>query len=78
MTLRSAFFFPLLTSSSSSRLKIPPARWLNLPEAYNPVFSQFSFMAGPHGCIGKTMAISEMKAVLVCVSIILWSLRVAD
>ncbi|KAK7044529.1 cytochrome P450 [Favolaschia claudopus] len=42
-----------------------PARWLNLPEAYNPVFSQFSFIAGPHGCIGKTMAISEMKAVLI-------------
>ncbi|KAJ7314915.1 cytochrome P450 [Mycena albidolilacea] len=42
-----------------------PARWLNLPEAYNPIFSQFSFIAGPHGCIGKTMAVSEMKAVLV-------------
>jgi cytochrome P450 len=24
-----------------------------------------SFIAGPHGCIGKTMAIVEMKAVLV-------------
>ncbi|KAJ6524320.1 cytochrome P450 [Mycena capillaripes] len=41
-----------------------PARWLNLPEAYNPTFSQFSFITGPHGCFGKTMAVSEMKAVL--------------
>ncbi|KAJ7938237.1 cytochrome P450 [Mycena leptocephala] len=42
-----------------------PARWLALPKAYNAAFSQFSFIAGPHGCIGKTMAVSEMKAVLV-------------
>ncbi|KAF7339123.1 hypothetical protein MVEN_01989000 [Mycena venus] len=41
-----------------------PARWLNLPKAYNPTFSQFSFITGPHGCFGKTMAVSEMKAVL--------------
>ncbi|KAJ7619418.1 cytochrome P450 [Roridomyces roridus] len=43
-----------------------PARWLtgNLPKAYNSTFSNFSFIAGPHGCIGKTMAVSEMKAVL--------------
>ncbi|KAJ7742515.1 hypothetical protein B0H14DRAFT_3515086 [Mycena olivaceomarginata] len=32
---------------------------------YNPVFSQFSFIAGPHGCSSKTMAISKMKAGLV-------------
>ncbi|KAJ6542567.1 cytochrome P450 [Mycena capillaripes] len=42
-----------------------PARWLDLPKAYNPTFSHFSFITGPHGCIGKTMAVSEMKAVLV-------------
>ncbi|KAF7336376.1 hypothetical protein MVEN_02186200 [Mycena venus] len=41
-----------------------PARWLNLPKAYNPTFSQFSFLTGPHDCVGKTMAVSEMKAVL--------------
>ncbi|KAF8887027.1 cytochrome P450 [Gymnopilus junonius] len=41
-----------------------PARWLNLPPEYNSVFSSLSFLAGPHGCIGKTMAIVEMKAVL--------------
>ncbi|KAJ7057867.1 cytochrome P450 [Mycena amicta] len=41
-----------------------PERWLNLPKAYNSSFSQFSFIAGPHACIGKTMAVSEMKAVL--------------
>ncbi|KAJ7442169.1 cytochrome P450 [Mycena galericulata] len=42
-----------------------PARWLNLPAAYDPTFSMFSFLAGPHACIGKTMALSEIKAVLV-------------
>ncbi|KAJ7456302.1 cytochrome P450 [Mycena galericulata] len=42
-----------------------PARWLDLPKAYNSTFSQFSFITGPHGCIGKTMAVNEMKAVLV-------------
>ncbi|KAJ7503403.1 cytochrome P450 [Mycena galericulata] len=41
-----------------------PARWLDLPKAYNATFSTFTFLAGPHGCIGKTMAVSEMKAVL--------------
>ncbi|KAJ7223114.1 cytochrome P450 [Mycena pura] len=42
-----------------------PARWLSLSKAYNPVFSHFSFITGPHACIGKTMAVNEMKAVLV-------------
>ncbi|CAA7269376.1 unnamed protein product [Cyclocybe aegerita] len=41
-----------------------PSRWLNLPPKYNPAFSTLSFIAGPHACIGKTMAIIEMKAVL--------------
>jgi len=41
-----------------------PERWLNLPKSYNSAFSTFSFIAGPHMCIGKTMAITEMKAVL--------------
>ncbi|PPQ77754.1 hypothetical protein CVT25_011188 [Psilocybe cyanescens] len=41
-----------------------PARWLNLPKDYHPTFSMLSFIAGPHACIGKTMAIIEMKAVL--------------
>ncbi|KAE9404290.1 cytochrome P450 [Gymnopus androsaceus JB14] len=41
-----------------------PERWLNLPKNYNSTFSTFSFIAGPHMCIGKTMAIIEMKAVL--------------
>ncbi|KIK54332.1 hypothetical protein GYMLUDRAFT_1023054 [Collybiopsis luxurians FD-317 M1] len=42
-----------------------PDRWLDLPENYDSTFSTFSFIAGPHACIGKTMAIVEMKAVLV-------------
>ncbi|KAK7468924.1 hypothetical protein VKT23_003420 [Stygiomarasmius scandens] len=45
-----------------------PSRWLpgNVPEKYNvnPSLSMLSFLAGPHACIGKTMAIVEMKAVL--------------
>jgi len=41
-----------------------PARWLNLPPKYNSSFSSLSFIAGPHACIGKTMSIIEMKAVL--------------
>jgi hypothetical protein len=41
-----------------------PERWLNLPSSYNSTFSLLSFIAGPHGCIGKTMAIMEMKAIL--------------
>ncbi|KAI0029997.1 cytochrome P450 [Vararia minispora EC-137] len=41
-----------------------PSRWLDLPPAYNPSYSLLSFIAGPHACIGKTMAISEMKIVL--------------
>lgn len=41
-----------------------PSRWLNLPKDFNPAYSFLSFIAGPHACIGKTMAIVEMKAVL--------------
>ncbi|KAF5363349.1 hypothetical protein D9756_000261 [Leucocoprinus leucothites] len=41
-----------------------PERWLDLPKDYHPSFSMLSFIAGPHACIGKTMAIIEMKAVL--------------
>jgi len=40
-----------------------PERWLNLPKQYNAQFSTIGFLAGPHACIGKTMAILEMKAV---------------
>ncbi|KAM6492864.1 Cytochrome P450 [Amanita muscaria] len=41
-----------------------PSRWLNLPETYHPHYSVLSFIAGPHHCIGRTMALMEMKAVL--------------
>ncbi|TDL20852.1 cytochrome P450 [Rickenella mellea] len=41
-----------------------PERWAELPKKYNPTFSLLSFLAGPHSCIGRTMAIAEMKAVL--------------
>ncbi|TFK57630.1 cytochrome P450 [Heliocybe sulcata] len=41
-----------------------PERWHDLPQGYNSTFSFLSFLAGPHGCIGKTMAVMEMKAIL--------------
>ncbi|PFH49174.1 hypothetical protein AMATHDRAFT_5144 [Amanita thiersii Skay4041] len=41
-----------------------PGRWFNLPKTYHPSLSMLSFITGPHACIGKTMAIIEMKAVL--------------
>ncbi|KAF8916319.1 cytochrome P450 [Mucidula mucida] len=41
-----------------------PERWRDLPKAYDPAFSFLPFIAGPHACIGKTMAIVEMKAIL--------------
>ncbi|KAJ4479334.1 cytochrome P450 [Lentinula aciculospora] len=40
-----------------------PSRWL--PESnFGAVPSTLTFLAGPHACIGKTMAIIEMKAVI--------------
>ncbi|KAG6866189.1 hypothetical protein C0991_007739 [Blastosporella zonata] len=41
-----------------------PSRWLNLPKAYQSSSSTLSFLSGPHACIGKTLAIIEMKVVL--------------
>jgi cytochrome P450 len=41
-----------------------PERWLNLPKSYNSQYSLMSFIFGPHACIGKTMAIIEMKTVI--------------
>lgn len=41
-----------------------PERWLNLPKSYHSQYSLMSFIVGPHACIGKTMAIIEMKTVL--------------
>ncbi|KAF9055322.1 cytochrome P450 [Hymenopellis radicata] len=41
-----------------------PERWLNLPDTYHPTFSRITFSTGPRNCIGKNMAILEMKAIL--------------
>ncbi|KIJ40525.1 hypothetical protein M422DRAFT_256491 [Sphaerobolus stellatus SS14] len=41
-----------------------PERWSNLPSTYNFTFSFSSFIAGPHSCIGRTMAIMEMKVII--------------
>ncbi|KAI0818507.1 cytochrome P450 [Irpex lacteus] len=43
-----------------------PERWSELEQApeYHPTHSFQTFINGPHHCIGKTMAIVEMKAVL--------------
>ncbi|XP_006457133.1 hypothetical protein AGABI2DRAFT_123000 [Agaricus bisporus var. bisporus H97] len=42
-----------------------PERWSNLSiKNYNSQYSFMSFIFGPHACIGKTMAIIEMKTVI--------------
>jgi len=41
-----------------------PERWSNLPKSWHSQYSFMSFIVGPHACIGKTMAIIEMKTVL--------------
>lgn len=43
-----------------------PSRWnpTSLPNNYDPRFSMMTFLAGPHACIGRQMAMMEMKAVL--------------
>jgi len=41
-----------------------PERWANLPKSWHPQYSFMSFIVGPHACIGKMMAIIEMKTVL--------------
>lgn len=46
-----------------------PSRWLDLPADYSANYHLMSFIQGPHACIGKTMSILEMKAVLACVSL---------
>lgn len=40
-----------------------PERWMSLPKTKNANFFQ-TFSVGPHHCIGKTMGISEMKAMV--------------
>ncbi|KAG7441876.1 cytochrome P450 [Guyanagaster necrorhizus] len=39
-----------------------PSRWSDLPPEYNPIYS--AFLLGPQSCIGKFMAMLEMKAIL--------------
>jgi len=41
-----------------------PERWEKLPDTIHPTLSFMTFIAGPHHCIGKTMAVVEMKAIL--------------
>ncbi|KAF5367336.1 hypothetical protein D9615_010281 [Tricholomella constricta] len=64
------FYIPIRVVNTSKDLwgedaeEFRPSRWLDLPKTYSPSSSHMSFIAGPHACIGKTMAIIEMKAVL--------------
>ena len=44
-----------------------PERWLSLPSGLDNAFSFHTFYSGSHGCIGKTMAIFEMKFMLLWV-----------
>ncbi|KAH7904765.1 cytochrome P450 [Hygrophoropsis aurantiaca] len=41
-----------------------PERWQDLPETYNSTLSMLAFIAGPHACIGRAMAMMEMRAIL--------------
>ncbi len=45
-----------------------PSRWLDLPPGYHPMYS--AFLLGPQSCIGKFMAILEMKAILAYVTFV--------
>lgn len=64
------FYIPIRVTNTWSEVWGPdaeefkPERWLHLPEAYHPSLSLQTFIAGPHSCIGRTMAIIEMKAIL--------------
>ncbi|KAJ7624697.1 cytochrome P450 [Roridomyces roridus] len=64
---------PIRAISTQKRLwgedaeEFRPTRWLNLPDTYDATYSNFSFLVGPHSCIGKTMAVNEMRAVLAAV-----------
>jgi len=64
------FYIPIRVANTWKELWGPdaeefkPERWLNLPEAYHPSLSLQTFIAGPHGCIGRTMATIEMKAII--------------
>lgn len=51
------------------KYRFRPERWSELEQApeYHPTHSFQTFINGPHHCIGKTMAIVEMKAVLASV-----------
>ncbi|KAF9025449.1 cytochrome P450 [Hymenopellis radicata] len=44
-----------------------PERWLDLPDSYDTTFSRFMFGVGPRACIGKNMALMEIKALLVSI-----------
>ena len=46
-----------------------PERWApdQMPSTVHPAHSFQSFINGPHHCIGRTMAIVEMKAILAIV-----------
>ncbi|KAJ3509263.1 hypothetical protein NLJ89_g5318 [Agrocybe chaxingu] len=60
----SLLLLPLTKHPNLLLRRFKPSRWQALPPKYNAAFSTLSFIAGPHACIGKTMAIVEMKAVL--------------
>jgi len=64
------FYIPIRVSNTWKEFwgedaeEFKPERWLHLPKAYHPSLSLQTFIAGPHACIGRTMAIIEMKAII--------------
>ncbi|EPQ27862.1 uncharacterized protein PFL1_04606 [Pseudozyma flocculosa PF-1] len=45
-------------------MEFRPERWSDLPAGYDRTFSMLTFLAGAHGCIGRTMSYLEMKAMV--------------
>jgi cytochrome P450 len=60
----SRFIVEIRDTISCILSRYKPSRWLNLPKEYDPNYSLLSFLAGHRSCIGKTMAITEIKAVI--------------
>ncbi|KAJ7617618.1 cytochrome P450 [Mycena polygramma] len=41
-----------------------PSRWLDLPPDYNPKFSTLTFLAGPLHCMGRSVAMMQLRMII--------------
>ncbi|KAL0960785.1 hypothetical protein HGRIS_005806 [Hohenbuehelia grisea] len=64
------FYIPIRVVNTSKEIwgenaeEFYPPRWRDPPKNHATSLSLLSFFGGPHACIGKTMAIMEMKVVI--------------